>query len=57
MFTERQDQILLAKPNLLYWKETFKRESLVYHNKSQKHEKSLLVSSKRAGSVLSCLVN
>jgi hypothetical protein len=38
MFAERQAQILLAKPNLLLLKK-FKCESLVFLNKSLKHEK------------------
>ena len=47
----RQDQILLAKPNLLLEKKKVKRESLVYYNKSQKHEKCLNMVSAKAHSL------
>ena len=46
MFAERQAQLLLAKLNLLMEKK-FIRESLVYHNKSLKHEKCFNVVSEK----------
>jgi hypothetical protein len=56
---------IAGKTEFVTGKKKFKCESLVYHNKSQKHEKCfnvakekrLLVSPNPAGSVLSCLVN
>jgi hypothetical protein len=56
---------IAGKTEFVTGKKKFKCESLVYHNKSQKHEKCfnvakekrLLVSPNLAGSVLSCLVN
>jgi hypothetical protein len=39
MFAEWQDQILLAKPNLLLERKSLNVKSVVYHNKSQKNEK------------------
>ena len=38
IFAERQAQILLAKPNLLLKKKRFRCESLVFLNKSLKHD-------------------
>jgi len=48
---------IAGKTEFVTGKKKFKHESLVYHNKSQKHEKRLLVSPNPDGSVLSCLVN
>ena len=56
---------IAGKIKFVTGKKNFKHESLVYHNKSQKHEKCFnmakekryLVSPNPARSVLSCLVN